>query len=119
MAKLQNKYTPTTRRSSEQIREHIANILLMEISDPRLRFVTITGCDVSPDKKNAKIYYTTEKSKYKDVEDSFNSANKYIRKLLGDRLSWRVVPKLNFYLDYSIDLGEQITLALDKEKKSR
>lgn len=113
------KYTPATRRANEQVREQIANILLFDVSDPRLRMVTITGCDVSPDKRNAKIYYTTEKDKYDEVSKSFNSAKSYIRKLLGDRLNWRVVPALNFYLDPSVDMGETIATALDSEFRKR
>lgn len=86
MANSDYRFSPGARRANEQVREHIANILLFEISDPRLRMVTITGCDVSPDKRNAKIYYTSEKEKYVEVEESFEKAKGYIRKLLGDRL---------------------------------
>ena len=87
----------------------------MDVSDPRLRMVTITGADVSPDKRNAKIYYTANKEQYEDIENSFSSAKGYIRKLLGDRLQWRVVPAINFYLDPSVDMGETIAAAFDRE----
>lgn len=80
------RLSPSARRANEQVREHIANILLFEVSDPELAFITITGCDVSPDKRNAKIYYTTSKDKYQKVDESFSKAKGYIRKLLGDSL---------------------------------
>lgn len=86
MSMQNKKYMPTSRRANQQVQEQIANILLFDISDPGLRMVTITGCDVSPDKRNAKIYYTTEKDKYKSVAESFSKAAGYMRKLLGDRL---------------------------------
>ena len=35
------------RKVNQQAREVIANILLFEISDPKLSLVTITGCEVS------------------------------------------------------------------------
>lgn len=69
------------------MREQVASILLYDISDPNLRMVTITGCDVSPDKRNAKIYYTADKSQYDKVQQSFDKAKSYIRKLLGDSLN--------------------------------
>lgn len=111
------RFSPGARRANEQAREQIANILLFDVSDPRLSMVTITGCDVSPDKRNAKIYYTTDKQKYEDVAASFDAAKGYIRKLLGDRLQWRVVPDLNFYLDPSVDMGETIAKAFERENE--
>lgn len=117
MANDEYRFSPGARRANEHIREQIANILLFEVSDPRLSLVTITSCDVSPDKRNAKIYYTTDKDKYEEVASSFESAKGYIRKLLGDRLDWRVVPALNFYLDPSVDMGEQIAKAFSKENE--
>lgn len=110
------RLTPGARRANEQVREQIANILLFEVSDPELSFVTITGCDVSPDKRNAKVYYTTSKDKYEKVSASFEKAKGYIRKLLGNNLSWRVVPVLNFHLDPSVDMGETIAKAFEKEE---
>ena len=111
------RFSPGARRANEQVREHVANILLFDVSDPRLQMVTITGCDVSPDKRNAKIYYTTDKGKYEEVAESFEKAKGFIRKLLGDRLGWRVVPSVNFYLDPSVDMGEKIAEVFNKENE--
>ena len=114
MSKEDYRFSPGARRANERVREHIANILLFDVSDPRLRNVTITGCDVSPDKRNAKVYYTTDKEKYEEVAESFEKAKGYIRKLLGDRLEWRVVPAVNFILDASVDMGEKIAKAFNQ-----
>ena len=86
MANDDYRFSPGARRANEQVREHVANILLFDVSDPRLQMVTISSCDVSPDKRNAKIHYTTDKDKYDEVAESFEKAKGYIRKLLGDRL---------------------------------
>lgn len=107
---------PNNRRANEQVREGIANILLFDVADPTLSMVTITGADVSPDKRNAKIYFTASKDKYEQVQASFDKAKGYMRKLLGDRLNWRVVPALNFYLDQSVDMGERIAKAFEREQ---
>lgn len=81
------KFSPGGRRADQHVKEQVANIVLFDVSDPMLSNVTITGCDVSPDKRNAKIYFTCAKSDYNQVESAFKSANGYIRKLLGDRLT--------------------------------
>lgn len=117
MANDSYRFSPGARRANSQVRETIANILLFDVSNPNLSMVTITGADVSPDKRNAKIYYTTSKDKYEQVDQNFKSAKGYIRKLLGDRLGWRVVPALSFCLDPSVDMGEKIAEAFSKENE--
>lgn len=54
------KQSSSNRRVNEQAREVISEILLFEISDPRLDMVTITGVEVSYDRSVANVYYSTE-----------------------------------------------------------
>ena len=49
------KQNSATRRLAEEAREKIATILMMEISDPRLDLVTVTGCEVSVDRSVCKV----------------------------------------------------------------
>ena len=116
MPKLDARYTAVGRRTNEQCRQAISEILMFEVSDERLRICTVTGVDVSPDKRSAKVFYTTEKDLYEQTDKCFEQAAGYIRKLLSQRLGhWRVVPALRFYVDPSVDLGEKIAGALEKE----
>ena len=48
------------RKVDEQAREVIANIMLFDVSDPRLELVTITGCSVSYDRAYCDVYYSVE-----------------------------------------------------------
>ena len=50
------KQNSATRRLAEEAREKIATILMMEISDPRLDLVTVTGCEVSVDRSVCKVW---------------------------------------------------------------
>jgi len=43
-------------RLGEQIREEVSQIILGELSDPRIGFVTVTDVEVSSDLRNARIY---------------------------------------------------------------
>ena len=61
------KQSSSNRRVNEQAREVISEILLFEISDPRLDMVTITGVEVSYDRSVANVYYSTEPSRYTEV----------------------------------------------------
>lgn len=109
------KQSSANRKTSEQAREVLANILLFEVSDPRLRLVTITGCEVSYDRSVCNIYYVTEPDRYEDVAAGFAAASGRIRSLMGRKLSWRVTPELRFMLDRSVDEAERIAGALARD----
>lgn len=109
------KQNSSSRRVNEQAREVIASILLFEVSDPRLRDVTITDCAVSFDRSFCNVYYATDPSQYEVVAKAFNSAKGRIRGIMSKRLSWRVAPELRFMLDESVDEAERIERALKRE----
>ena len=110
------KQSSSNRRVNEQAREVISEILLFEISDPRLDMVTITGVEVSYDRSVANVYYSTEPSRYTEVAQAFNAAAGRIRSLMAKKLSWRVAPELRFHLDESVDNAQRIAEAGDAEE---
>ena len=109
------KQSSSNRRVNEQAREVISEILLFEISDPRLDMVTITGVGVSYDRSVANVYYSTEPSRYTEVAQAFNAAAGRIRSLMAKKLSWRVAPELRFHLDESVDNAQRIAEALSAD----
>ncbi len=109
------KQSSSNRRVNEQAREVISEILLFEISDPRLDMVTITGVEVSYDRSVANVYYSTEPSRYTEVTQAFNAAAGRIRSLMAKKLSWRVAPELRFHLDESVDNAQRIAEALSAD----
>ena len=109
------KQSSSNRRVNEQAREVISEILLFEISDPRLDMVTITGVEVSYDRSVANVYYSTAPSRYTEVAQAFNAAAGRIRSLMAKKLSWRVAPELRFHLDESVDNAQRIAEALSAD----
>ena len=109
------KQSSSNRRVNEQAREVISEILLFEISDPRLDMVTITGVEVSYARSVANVYYSTEPSRYTEVAQAFNAAAGRIRSLMAKKLSWRVAPELRFHLDESVDNAQRIAEALSAD----
>lgn len=107
------KQTQATRRLGEQLREKLAQILLFEISDPRLDLVTLTGVEVSIDKSFARVYVSCEPERYDEVMDALDAAKGRIRSILARSLDWRVTPALDFKIDPSTDEAERISRALE------
>ena len=106
------KQNSATRRLAEEAREKIATILMMEISDPRLDLVTVTGCEVSVDRSVCKVWVSADPDSYDEVLEGLQSAKGRIRSLLGRSLTWRVTPDLIFQIDRSTDEAQRIAEAL-------
>ena len=106
------KQNSATRRLADEAREMIATILMMEISDPRLDLVTVTGCEVSVDRSVCKVWVSADPDSYDEVLEGLQSAKGRIRSLLGRSLTWRVTPELIFQIDRSTDEAQRIAEAL-------
>ena len=107
------KQNSGSRRSNELAREKLANILLYEIADPDLAFVTITGVEVSVDRSFMRVYVSCEPDRYDEVLAALARAKGRIRSLLGRSLGWRVTPEIAFTIDTTTDEAERIARALE------
>lgn len=111
------KQNSSNRRVNEQARQVIAEILMFEVSDPRLRMITVTGCEVSFDRGYCNVYITGAPGSYDDALKALESASGRIRSLMGSKLTWRTAPELRFFVDGSVDEAERIARALEVERK--
>ncbi|MFW6029889.1 MAG: 30S ribosome-binding factor RbfA [Halanaerobiales bacterium] len=105
-------------RLGELIRQEISDILLKEVKDPRIGFVSVTDVEVSGDLRHANVYvsvFGSEKER-KDTMKALEKANGYIRKLLGERITVYHTPELLFKYDKSLEYGAHISKLLDKVK---
>jgi len=92
------------------IRKEISEILLGELKDPRIGFVTITKVAVSNDLSVAKVYYSVfggEQQKEESYE-GLVSAQGYIKRELGRRVRLKYMPEIHFLFDDSFEYGEHI-----------
>ena len=108
------------RKVAELLHQEIGQLIQRETRDPRLEFVTITGVDVSPDLRQAQIYFTTlAETAVKDTVAGLTSASGYFRSRLAQSLSLRHIPELTFKLDTSLEHGLRIDSLLDALKAER
>ncbi len=108
------KQSPRTRQLGETLREVIATILMTEIADPRLEFVTVTAARVSTDLTVANVYVTAHggEERYAEVMEGLESAKGRIRLLVGQRVKMRFNPELRFFIDETVDASQRMTEAL-------
>jgi ribosome-binding factor A len=87
------------------IKEEISRMLIREIKDPRIGFVTITRVKVSKDLRFVKVYFSVlgDQSAREDSVRGLNSAVGFMRRELGRRLRLRYVPDIVFSFDPSLE----------------
>ena len=103
----------------EAIRQEISKIVLNDIKDPRIQFVTVTAVELTDDLSFAKIYislYGPEETE-KDVWAALNKAIGFIRTEIAKRIRLRVAPTLIFCKDTSLEYSAHIQGLLEKIKK--
>lgn len=104
------------RKVDEQARSILANILLFDISDPRLEMVTITDCKVSFDRAYCDVFYTVDPDRYTEVQAAFELAKGHIRSVMSKKIDWKQVPELRFHIDETLDAAARLESYLSKEK---
>jgi len=106
---------------SERIKQEVSTILHDEIKDPRIGFITITKVDLTQDLRFAKVFYSVlgGDDKEIDAKEGLDSALKYIRKHLGDKLKIRYTPDITFKLDKSSEHSLKMAEIFDKIEKER
>jgi ribosome-binding factor A len=101
-------------RVSRHIRNTLATVLQHQIQDPRLQRATITGVDLSPDLRQAKVYFSTTGSpaEIDKVKAGFQKAKPFIKRILAAKLGLRYMPDIRFCYDETLDQGERIEALL-------
>jgi ribosome-binding factor A len=97
-------------RVGDLIREVICEMLLRDLTDPRLESVTIIEVEVTDDLKLATVFFSSMgiQSKEEACLQGLQSAAGYIKKRLGRELRLKYIPDLVFKVDHSFDYGSKI-----------
>lgn len=96
-------------RLNHTFQEEISMILMTEIKDEEIKFVTITDVDITNDLSFAKVYFTVlDTTKKEQTLNALIKAAPFIRTKLAERIEIRHTPELKFYFDTSIEYGNHI-----------
>lgn len=96
-------------RIADEIRQEVAALLLAKVQDPRVAKVTILRATVTPDLRQARLFYSVfDEEAAADAAKGLASAKGFIRRSLGRNLALRVVPELIFQRDRSLAEQEKL-----------
>ena len=98
--------------------KEISYILQNEVKDNDIKFVTVTGCEITSDLSYAKVFVTIFDKEKKGVTlKALEGAKSFIRGELSKRVDIRHTPELRFVFDDSIEYGEKIDKLIDELHK--
>jgi ribosome-binding factor A len=104
-----------TDRVAEMIQRKLAQIIPMEVKDPRLKgFITLSAVKVTADLGHAKVYFTTMDEDKNLVASILNAASGYLRTALSRSITLRTIPQLHFVYDESIEYAERLNRLIDE-----
>jgi len=102
-------------RVAGQIRRDLASLILQDIKDTEVGFVSVSDVEVSRDLSHARIFITVfEPDKASTSLKALARASAFLRCRLGQELRLRHVPELHFQHDDSVEQGSHIDQLIAK-----
>lgn len=113
-------------RTADSLREFLA-AEVCRLGDPRLELVTITGVDMSPDLRNAWVYWSvltlsneqgepiaTSEKRLKEIHEVLDGASNLLKRRVAEVLKFRFTPALVFRHDHSLETSSRIEYLISK-----
>lgn len=112
--------TARARRLAKRIVQIVASGLEFEVKDPRLAMVTITDARVTPDLRDATVYYTVfgDDADYAGTSAALASATGVLRSRVGAHTGVRFTPTLTFVADTVLDDARRLEELLAEAKEA-
>ena len=103
-------------RIADQIQRELAEAIRLELRDPRVGLITLTGVELSGDQSHAKVFFTVlgAESAARDAAEGLQRAAGFLRSQLAHRLTTRKVPELHFEFDESVERGVRLSRLIDE-----
>jgi ribosome-binding factor A len=103
-------------RVAEAIREVVATAILFDVSDPRVRAVTVVRCEVTSDLRFATVYVSImgDESQRKRSLQGLVHAGGFLQARVAARLQTRFTPVLSFKYDESIKKSVELSRLIDE-----
>lgn len=106
-------------RIADRIRQDLSELLIREISDPRLRQIFITDAKVDRELTYADIYVSAVEgaSRSTEILEGLEHASGFLRRTLAARIELRSFPRLRFHWDPTPENADHIERMLAELRK--
>ena len=98
------------KRIEDRIQQELSELLIHEVSDPRLKQIFVTGIKVDRELAYAEVYVSAVEgaSRAEEVLAGLESASGFLRRTLSARVELRAFPKLRFHWDPTPENADHI-----------
>jgi ribosome-binding factor A len=102
-------------RVGDLVRAELADLLLRDVHDPRVKLASVTEVDVTPDLRRAivKVSVLGDDKQRQETVEGLRHARGFLRTELARRLRLRVTPELVFELDRGAEQSQKISDLLE------
>ena len=110
-----------TEKIGQAILEQVSTTILFDLKDPRVKNVTVTHVEVSPDVQSAKVYVSImgEETQQELCFRGLESARGYIQSKVADRIQTRYTPILKFVHDTGVEKSFEASRILDELSREK
>jgi ribosome-binding factor A len=97
-------------RIADRIKQEVSEMLLRDISDPRLSKIFVTDVNVDRELSYADVFVSALEgsSRSKEILEGLDSASGFIRRELARRVELRAFPRLRFHWDPTPENADRI-----------
>ena len=107
-------------RVSQSVREQLAVILLSETKNPRLSMISITDVKMTPDLRQAHVYFNRigevdlAAEEQQLLQKNIQGAAGFLRNALSQKLDIKYLPELHFHYDDQPEKGSKLRGLIEK-----
>lgn len=106
-------------RLQKELKKMFNTVVLYSLRDDRLKGVYFSDVDISPDLRQAKVYFYDSSSEisHKELEACLTRASGVFKKTIAEAKIMRVIPEFRFFYDKSQENSSKIESILNKINK--
>ncbi len=110
-----------TKRISREILEELSNMLIFDLSDPRVANTSITQVKVDRELAYANVFVSSflGSENKSEILDGYNAAKGYIRHQLAQKIQLRSFPQIRFYWDPAPEHADKMDQLFAKIRNER
>jgi ribosome-binding factor A len=96
-------------RLGDLMHRELARLIRDELTDPRIGMVTISSVAVTDDLSYARVYITVLQDDKQEISvEALNHAAGFFRMQVSKKVTTRIVPRIKFFYDHSLNTGTRI-----------
>lgn len=98
------------KRVSETLKEVLSEIIQLNLKDPHVGFVTVTGVEMTPDLKQAKVWVSVmgDEEEAQNTLKALKHAKGFLKAEVAKRVRLRYMPEMTFMLDETVRTSMRI-----------